>query len=87
MGSRTYQYRFQSLLSCCGLPLTINFHMLRHTFALLWMTRSNDIEGLSRALGHASVRVTQNRYAKLLQNERLLLQNCLKMLYAGFSEY
>lgn len=32
LGPRSYQYRFQSVLSCCGFPQTVNFHMLRHTF-------------------------------------------------------
>ena len=86
IGTRTYQYRFQSALSFCGLPRTINFHMLRHTFALLWMIRYNNIEGLSHALGHASVRVTQNRYAKLLQNETLIMQDYFKMLCSSFPE-
>ncbi|SHH97821.1 Site-specific recombinase XerD [Sporobacter termitidis DSM 10068] len=86
LGPRTYQYRFQSVLSCCGLPLTINFHILRHTFALLWMHRYHDMESLSRALGHASVKVTQNRYGRLLQDEKLVMQTYVKLLCASFSE-
>lgn len=80
MGSRTYQNRFQRVLTACGLPATVNFHMLRHTFALLWMLRSNDLPGLSRALGHASVKVTQNRYSRILQAAQDIRPACAKYL-------
>lgn len=68
LGPRTYQYRFQSILSRCGLPPTVNFHMLRHTFALMWISGGGDLEGLSRALGHGSVKTTQSRYENLIQS-------------------
>lgn len=80
IGSRTYQYRFQKILTACGLPTTVNFHMLRHTFALLWMLRSNDLPGLSKALGHASVKVTQNRYSKILSTAENIRPSCTKYL-------
>jgi integrase len=76
LGSRSYQYRFQSVLTACGLPQTINFHMLRHTFALMWLCSGGDMAGLSRALGHSSVKVTQARYSDLLQTaERISREN------------
>lgn len=80
LGSRTYQYRFQKILSACNLPDTVNFHMLRNTFALLWMLRSNDLPGLSKALGHASVKVTQNRYSKILDTAENIRPSCTKYL-------
>lgn len=80
LGSRAYQYRFQKILADCGLPDTVHFHMLRHTFALLWMLRSNDLPGLSRALGHASVKVTQNRYSKILGAAEDIWPACAKYL-------
>lgn len=67
LGPRTYQYRFQSVLSNCGLPPAVNFHMLRHTFALMWISGGGDIQELSCALGHGSVKTTQSRYEGLLQ--------------------
>lgn len=86
IGSRTYQYRFQKVLSACGLPATVNFHMLRHTFALFWMLRSNDLPGLSRALGHASVKVTQNRYSKILDEAESIRPSCTKYLCLNVKE-
>lgn len=67
LGPRTYQYRFQSVLDSCGLPPVVNFHMLRHTFALMWISGGGDLGELSRALGHSSVKTTQSRYESLLQ--------------------
>lgn len=90
LGSRAYQKRFQKVLNECELPSCIHFHMLRHTFALLWLLRSDDLEGLSHALGHGSLRVTQNRYSKILETVNAMLPQCAKYLcvdvVSGFPE-
>ena len=83
LGSRTYQYRFQSILSNCGLPPPINFHMLRHTFALMWVNGGGDIEVLSRALGHASVKTTRSRYSSLLGTAEAIVPAHTKLLCAN----
>jgi integrase len=83
IGTRAYQYRFQKVLADSGLPTTINFHMLRHTFSLLWMLRDDDLPGLSRALGHASVKVTQIRYSTILDAAEDIRPSCTKYLCLG----
>lgn len=58
---RTLQYRFQVLLKKAGLP-AINFHALRHTFATRCMELCFDVKTLSEILGHASAKMTLDRY-------------------------
>lgn len=58
---RTLQYRFKTLLKKTGLP-DINFHALRHTFATRCMELCFDVKTLSEILGHASAKMTLDRY-------------------------
>ena len=58
---RILQYRFKALLKKAGLS-NINFHALRHTFATRCMELSFDIKTLSEILGHASAKMTLDRY-------------------------
>jgi integrase len=58
---RTYQYRFKSYLSKCGIT-DANFHALRHTFSTRCVALGFDIKSLSEILGHANVNITLNRY-------------------------
>lgn len=39
-------------------------HRFRHTFAVQWLKEYKDIFGLSKLLGHSTVRVTQDKYLK-----------------------
>lgn len=39
-------------------------HRFRHTFAVQWLKEYKDIFGLSKLLGHSTVRVTQEKYLK-----------------------
>lgn len=86
IGPRAYRNHFQRVLEQCGLPQTINFHMLRHTFALFWLLRDGDMEGLSRALGHSSVGATMNRYSKVLKQANEMLPRCAKYLCRGAAD-
>jgi len=58
---RILQYRFKALLKKAGLA-DINFHALRHTFATRCMELCFDIKTLSEILGHASAKMTLDRY-------------------------
>lgn len=58
---RTMQNHFQSVIRKCALD-TVNFHVLRHTFATRCVELGFDIKSLSEILGHASVNITMNRY-------------------------
>ena len=61
MDPRTYQYRFQRTLTRLHIP-PVNFHALRHTFATQCVRRGMDVKTLSELLGHATVRMTLDRY-------------------------
>ena len=79
---RLLQYRFTAMLRKAGLP-HINFHALRHTFATRCMELCFDIKTLSEILGHASAKLTLDRYAhSQLEHKRLAMQN-LDLLFAG----
>ena len=58
---RTMQNRFKSILKKCDID-TVNFHVLRHTFATRCVEIGFDIKRLSEILGHSSVNITLNRY-------------------------
>lgn len=46
-------------------------HRFRHTFAVQWLKQHRDIFGLSKLLGHATVRITQERYLKYAEVEEI----------------
>ena len=48
----------------CGIPTRITFHIARHTFATLSLSKGVPIETLSSILGHTNIRTTQI-YAKI----------------------
>ena len=58
---RTLQYRFDKCVSACGLD-GVHFHTLRHTFATRCVEVDFEIKTLSEIMGHASPRITLERY-------------------------
>ncbi|MDR2615773.1 MAG: tyrosine-type recombinase/integrase [Oscillospiraceae bacterium] len=63
------QYRFKKLLRTAGLR-DVNFHTTRHTFATRALESGCDIKTLSEFLGHASVAMTLNCYAHVLDKRK-----------------
>lgn len=61
MEPRTMQYRLQKYTKDCGLS-GVHFHTLRHTFATRCVEVGFEIKSLSEVLGHASTKVTLDRY-------------------------
>ncbi len=55
------QNRFKVIIREAGIAET-NFHALRHTFATRSIENGIDAKILSEILGHASVRITLDRY-------------------------
>lgn len=78
---RILQYRFQALLKKAGLP-SINFHALRHTFATRCIELHFDIRTLSEILGHASAKMTLDRYGHSQMAHKRLAMGTLDGLFA-----
>lgn len=58
---RTFEYRYHKILDKCGIE-SVNYHILRHTFASRCIEVGVDVKSLSEILGHANVSVTLNTY-------------------------
>lgn len=82
---RTYQYRFQRLLSDAGIGKH-NFHVLRHTFATNCINSGSDIKSLSEILGHSSVNITLNRYVHPTIDTKRRHLNNLSLVYGQYAE-
>ena len=78
---RILQYRFKVLLKKAGLA-DINFHALRHTFATRCMELCFDIKTLSEILGHASAKMTLDRYGHSQMEHKRSVMNTLNELFA-----
>lgn len=61
MEPRTMENRFKAIVNACGIE-DANFHALRHTFATRCIELGFDVKSLSEILGHASVKITMDRY-------------------------
>jgi integrase len=58
----TVRFRFLRLIAEAGVPV-IRIHDLRHTHATLALADGEDINVVSKRLGHKNVTITYNRYA------------------------
>ncbi len=54
----------KEIATACGIDKELTFHMARHTFATLTLSKGVPIESVSRMLGHTNIRTTQV-YAKI----------------------
>ena len=54
----------KEIATACGIDKDISFHMARHTFATLTLSKGVPIESVSRMLGHKNIKTTQI-YAKI----------------------
>lgn len=61
MEPRTLQYRIKKYTQACDLN-GVHFHTLRHTFATRCVEAGFETKSLSEILGHASVKITLDRY-------------------------
>jgi integrase len=82
---RVIQYRFHALLRKAGIR-RVNFHALRHTFAVRCMELHMDVTTLSQLLGHTSVKLTLDVYTDSLMEHKkaeVRLLDSLGSLKAG----
>lgn len=73
---RTMQNRFKVIIKDAGIA-EANFHALRHTFATRSIESGIDAKILSEILGHASVRITLDRYVHPSEEQKRKSMNSL----------
>lgn len=78
---RTLQKRLESYTKDCGLE-GVHFHTLRHTFATRCIEVDFEIKTLSEILGHASPRITLERYVH--SSLQLKRENIKKLALFGY---
>ena len=62
----TYIYnRYQKLIKQAGITKKVGLHTLRHTYATLNL-QHDDIQNVSRTLGHSSIRTTHDVYGHVI---------------------
>ena len=59
---------FEPLLKKAGLPHTIRFHNLRHTYATLLCSKNVNPKVVQEMLGHANISQTMDIYSHVLPN-------------------
>jgi len=77
LDNRTLQYRFKSALRRANVR-DVNFHNLRHTFATRCVECGIDVKILSEILGHATVKLTLDRYVHPLMEQKQEAMRSLK---------
>ena len=77
---RTFQDRFKKMLPDVGLPDELNFHMLRNTFAWMWLLRGDDLDELTYVMGYKNTQVTLLTYGPLMEHLNVRLPGCVKYL-------
>ncbi len=78
---RAMQYRLKKYTTACGLA-DVHFHVLRHTFATRCVEVGFELKSLSEILGHASTKVTLDRYVH--SSMELKRANMEKLTAIGF---
>lgn len=73
---RTMENRFKTIIRSAGIA-DANFHALRHTFATRSIENGVDAKVLSEILGHASVKLTLDRYVHPSEGQKRRSMNAL----------
>ena len=78
-----YRHYFKPAVTRAGLPETLRFHDLRHTYAALCIAEGADAFVLKGRLGHSTITVTYDRYGHLLPERDERLTDALDATYKG----
>lgn len=70
----------------CGIKKRLSYHLARHTFATMSLSKGVPIESVSKMLGHTNIKTTQI-YARITNKkiEQDMMQAADK--FNGFKEY
>ena len=68
----------KEIATACGIDKELTFHMARHTFATLTLSKGVPIESVSRMLGHTNIKTTQI-YARITNKK---IENDMKKFFA-----
>ena len=70
----------KEIADVCGINKNLTFHMARHTFATMMLTKGVPVESVSKMLGHSSITTTQ-LYARItnkkIENDMLMVSKKL----------
>ena len=70
----------KEIADVCGINKNLTFHMARHTFATMMLTKGVPVESVSKMLGHSSITTTQ-LYARItnkkIENDMLAVSKKL----------
>ena len=70
----------KEIADVCGINKNLTFHMARHTFATMMLTKGVPVESVSKMLGHSSITTTQ-LYARItnkkIENDMLTVSKKL----------
>ena len=64
-----YNAYLKELGDICGLKKNLHSHLARHTWATILLNCGMDMVSVSKCLGHANSRITENTYAKVLPDK------------------
>lgn len=78
-----YRRFFKPAVGRAGLPATLRFHDLRHTYAALLIAQGAHPRAMMERLGHSSVTVTINTYGHLMPGLEAQLTEGLDAVYRG----
>lgn len=76
--SNGVNYSLSDWMKEAGIKKHITWHCARHTFCTYALLYTKDINAVSAMAGHSSYQITANRYAKVLQDEKLNVINSFR---------
>ena len=56
----------KEIADLCGVKKNLNFHLARHTFATMSLSKGVPMESVSKMLGHTNIKTTQI-YARIME--------------------
>ncbi len=59
MSNQRINSYLKEIADLCGIKKNLTFHMARHTFATMSISKGVPMESVSKMLGHTNIRITQ----------------------------